>query len=133
MPKKVPYEVALLNEWTKRLGLDDWAIVLQTECLPGEMSIPDSVGCTSWQESTKTAVIQIVNPEKVKGLTRPFDLEEVLIHELLHLKTSLLSSQEHEETLNDRVLHQLIDDLARAMIDIKNTERSKNGKVSDLR
>lgn len=133
MPKKVPYEVALLNEWTKRLGLDDWAIVLQTECLPGEMSIPNSVGCTSWQESTKTAAIQIVDPEKVKGLTRPFDLEEILVHELLHLKTSLLSSQEEDETLNDRVLHQLIDDIARAMIDIKNTERSKNGKVSDLR
>ena len=26
---------------------------------------------------------------------------------------------EHEDTLGDRVLHQLIDDLARAMIDIK--------------
>ena len=119
MTKKIPYEVSLLNEWTKRLGLQDWAIVLQTDCSPSEMSLPSALGCTSWQEATKTAVIQIVNPNKVDGLTRPYNFEEILIHELLHLKTSLLSSGEEPETTSDRVLHQLVDDIARAMIDIK--------------
>ena len=119
MVKKVPKEIALLTEWTDRLGLQDWAIVLQTNCNPSEMSIPEALGCTSWQESTKTAMIQIVNPEKIDGLTRPYNFEEILVHELLHLKTSLMSSREEPETIGDRVLHQLIDDLARAMIDIK--------------
>ena len=67
----------------------------------------------------------LVNPEKIGNLTRPFDFEEVLVHELLHLKTSLLSSMQEEETLTDRILHTLIDDVARAMVDIKNTERAK--------
>lgn len=119
MVKKVPKEMSLLNEWTERLGLQDWAIVLQTDCSPSEMSLQGALGCTSWQEATKTAVIQIVNPNKVDGLTRPYNFEEILIHELLHLKTSLLSSGEEPETTSDRVLHQLVDDLARAMIDIK--------------
>ena len=119
MVKKVPKEMSLLTEWTECLGLQDWAIVLQTDCSPSEMSLQGALGCTSWQEATKTAVIQIVNPNKVDGLTRPYNFEEILIHELLHLKTSLLSSGEEPETTSDRVLHQLVDDLARAMIDIK--------------
>ena len=119
MAKKIPMEMSLLNEWTERLGLQDWAIVLQTDCSPSEMSLQGALGCTSWQEATKTAVIQIVNPNKVDGLTRPYNFEEILIHELLHLKTSLLSSGEEPETIGDRVLHQLVDDIARAMIDIK--------------
>ena len=134
MAKKVPYETQILSEWMKRLGLQDWAIVLHTNVNPSEMKIYGTVGCTSWEESTKSAFIQIVDPSKVGEITRDFDFEEVLVHELLHLKTSLLSSRsEEEEILSDRVLHQLIDDLARAMVDIKKTERAKDGKVSDLR
>lgn len=119
MAKKIPMELSLLNEWTERLGLQDWAIVLHTDCSPSEMSLQGALGCTSWQEATKTAVIQIVNPNKVDGLTRPYNFEQILIHELLHLKTSLLSSGEEPETTSDRVLHQFVDDIARAMIDIK--------------
>ena len=89
------------------------------------MHVEGSVGCTSWHESTKSAYIQIVDPKKIGNLTRSFNFEEVLVHELLHLKTSLLSSMKEDETLTDRILHTLIDDVARAMVDIKNTERAK--------
>lgn len=134
MSKKKVYEVELLKEWMSRLGLMDWSIVLTAGCSPCEMAISGTLGCTSWEESTKSAVIQIVDPDQIGGEpTREFNFEEVLVHELLHLKTCLLSSKEPEETISDRILHQLIDDLARAMVDIKKTERAKNGKVSDLR
>ena len=123
--KKKPLELELLDEWLVRLGMQDWAIILQTDCDPDEMHVEGSVGCTSWQESTKSAYIQIVDPKKIGNLTRSFDFEEVLVHELLHLKTSLLSSMQEEETLKDRILHTLIDDVARAMVDIKNSERAK--------
>ena len=123
--KKKPYELELLDEWLVRLGMQDWAIILQTDCDPDEMHVEGSVGCTSWHESTKSAYIQIVDPKKIGNLTRSFDFEEVLVHELLHLKTSLLSSMKEDETLTDRILHTLIDDMARAMVDIKNTERAK--------
>jgi len=133
MTKKTRYKVSLLNEWIERLGLQDWAIILDTECHPAEMKLQGTLGCTSWEESTKSAFIQIVDPEKMEGLTRDFDFEEILVHELLHLKMTLLSTNGSEETVSDRVLHQLIDDIARAMIDIKKKERLNNGKVSDLR
>lgn len=127
MPKKKPYEISLLTEWMNRLGLQEWSIALETGCAPGDMAIPGTMGCTSWEESTKTAAIQIVDPERLdRGrLVRDFDFEEVLVHELLHLKTCLLSSTNEEENLNDRVLHQIIDDLARAMVAIKKENRTK--------
>ena len=45
----------LLEEWKNRLGLSDWRIKLSINCEPQEMEIQDVVGCTSWQETTKTA------------------------------------------------------------------------------
>ena len=126
MSKKVSNEVLLLAEWSKRLGLHDWSIVLEANCHPSEMRVANSVGCTSWEESTKSAVIQIIDPEKIEPLTREFEFEEVLVHELLHIKMTLLASGEDDESLNDRVLHQIIDDLARAMVDVKKSERNKN-------
>lgn len=128
MAKKKSREQLLLGEWIRRLGLHDWAIVLYVNCDPDEMKVPDSVGCTSWEESTKSAYIQIVDPEKVRGLTRPFSFEQILVHELLHLKTAFLSSKDDEETLPDRLLHQLIDDIARALVDAKQYEQKKENQ-----
>lgn len=127
MSKKKPYEISLLTEWMNRLGLQEWSIVLETGCAPGDMAIPGAMGCTSWEESTKTAAIQIVDPERLdrRRLVRDFDFEEVLIHELLHLKTCLLASTNEEETLSDRILHQIVDDIARAMVNIKKENVTK--------
>ena len=127
MAKKKPYEVSLLMEWMTRLGLQDWSIAMETGCSPCDMAIVGTLGCTSWEESTKSAVIQIVDPEKIDRdkLVRDFDFEEVLVHELLHLKTCLLNSKDEEEDLGDRILHQIVEDLARAMVALKK-ENSKS-------
>ena len=115
---KIPPEGELLIEWQRRLGMQDWAIVLHVNCDPQAMAMSDSEGCTVWEESTKSASIQIADPDKLDDLVRKFDFEEVLVHELLHLKTTLLSSKE-SDAIEERVLHILIDDLARALIDAR--------------
>ena len=116
--KKMPEEFTLLSEWQQRLGLQDWAIILQINCSPKEMEIPDVEGCTLWEESTKSAQIQIVDPSKIEELVRPFDFEEILVHELMHIKTTLLSKKDQDD-ITDRILHILIDDTARALVDAK--------------
>ena len=127
MVTRPPKDALLLTEWLDRLGLHDWAVELHSDVNPSDMRIQNAIGCTSWEESTKTAVIQIVDPDKITGLTRDFNYEQVLVHELLHLKTSLLSSREEDyESLSDRILHQLIDDLSRAMINLKYRKRKVN-------
>ena len=43
----------------------------------------------------------------------PFDFEQTLVHELLHLKFSFWC--QNEDDVGDRAMHQMIDDLARAL------------------
>ena len=107
----------LLKEWQKRLSLTEWRVRLVTGCDPEEMAIPDAAGCTSWQESTKTALIQIIDPVYYGKRVIPFDFEETLVHELLHLKTCLFYDEKDE--LRERIVHQVIDEIARALVDAK--------------
>lgn len=107
----------LLAEWQERLGLQDWRIRLKPKCRPEEMALENCAGCTDWSEAVKTARIEIMDPAYYGERIVPFDWEKTLVHELLHLKTCLVSSNVPE--LQERVMHQLIDDLARAFVSAK--------------
>lgn len=107
----------LLKEWQERLGLTDWRISLHGKCKPEEMALENSAGCTEWNETIKTARIEIVDPKYYGERVVPFDWEKTLVHELLHLKTCLVSDRVEE--LQVRVMHQMIDDLARAFVSAK--------------
>ena len=110
-------EEELLKEWQHRLGLDDWAMSLVTDLKADEMTISDTDGCASWTECNKSARIEILAESEYGERIRPYDFERILVHELLHLKTSLVSS--NVDDLQERYMHQLIDDLARAFVDAK--------------
>lgn len=109
----------LLREWQNRLGLQDWYIILKTDCRPENMAMKDVEGCTTWTESTKSAWIDILDEQffPEHAAARPYDFERTLVHELLHCKLSVLS--DNEESVQYRIVHQLIDDLARALVDAK--------------
>jgi len=108
---------ALLAEWKKRLGLSEWRIKLADGCKPEEMTIENCAGCTDWIEAIKTARIEIIDPRYYGKRIVPFDYEKTLVHELLHLKTCLVSDS--VDALQVRYMHQMIDDLARAFVDAK--------------
>lgn len=114
---------ALLNEWQARLGLQDWRIKLRSKCKPEDMEIENVAGCTSWSESIKTARIEIIDKKYYGDRVVPFDWEKTLAHELLHLKLCLVSDS--VDKLQERVMHQMIDDLARAFVSAK---RSGEGR-----
>lgn len=111
--------MTLLKEWQNRLGLQDWHIVLKTNCRPENMAMEDVAGCTTWTESTKCAVIEILDEQFFPDgcAARPYDFERTLVHELLHCKMSVLSDDDCG--VQYRVVHQMIDDLARALVDAK--------------
>ena len=130
----MPKELELLNEWTTRLGLKDWLILLETNVEPEKMALQDADGCVTYEESIKAAKIQIVNPDKRKDdethfYLRSFDFEETLVHELLHIKFCLLErGNKWEKKLQLRILHQIIDDVSRALVETKRIEVEKNEK-----
>ena len=108
---------SLLAEWQKRLGLQEWRIKLVDKCKPEDMTLDDVAGCTEWSEAIKTARIEIIDPKYYGKRIVPFDYEKTLVHELLHLKTCLVSDA--VDDLQARYMHQMIDDLARAFVDAK--------------
>lgn len=108
---------ALMKEWQKRLSLQDWRIVLYDDCSPDDMHVDESSGCVQWQESTKTACIQILDPKYYGERVVPFDFEKTLVHELLHLKFCMLYSR--DGSLRERLVHQMVDDFSRALVDAK--------------
>lgn len=113
----------LLQEWQDRLCLQDWRIILCDNLKPEEMTDENVAGCTVWNETIKAARIEILNPEYYGSRMIPFDYEETLVHELLHLKTSLVSDGVCE--LQERYMHQMIDDLARALVNAKRFEQKE--------
>ena len=115
----------LLKEWQKRLGLTEWKIKLVDNCDPEDMTLEGCAGCTDWSESIKTARIEIIDPKFYGERIVPFDYEKTLVHELLHLKTCLVSDK--VDDLQARYMHQMIDDLARAFVDAKRSYQ----KVAD--
>lgn len=117
----------LLKEWQKRLSMQDWRIVVKEDCEPDEMSVDESSGCVSWQESTRTACIQILDPKYYGQRVVAFDFEQTLVHELLHLKFCLFYDADGE--LRERIVHMVIDDMARALVDAKRVGMSRGAKA----
>lgn len=100
--------------WQRILGLTDWRIKLKTDCFMSELTCQNATGETDWSEVIKTAYIRIISAEEYGKRIVPFDPEKTLVHELLHLKFCLLCESGNE--LQDRYVHQLIDDMARALV-----------------
>lgn len=113
-------EQALLEKWKRKLCLQEWRIQLVTHLRPEEMSAANAAGCTDWSEPIKTARIEIIDPDCYGNRIVPFDFEKTLVHELLHLKMSFWC--QNDDNVSDRAMHQVIDDLARAL-----TEEENNG------
>ena len=106
-------EQHLLEKWQKKLCLQEWRIKLVTHLRPEEMSVSNAAGCTDWSESIKTARIEIINPACYGDRIVPFNFEKTLVHELLQLKFSFWWQDEYR--VADRLMHQMIDDRARAL------------------
>ena len=121
-------EEKLLNEWQERLGLQDWAITLRINCKQSDMELENVAGETKWTTSIKNAIIRIVS-EKEYGNDRilSYDFEKILIHELLHLKFAIIDQEvnSYDSKVTEQVRHQLIDDLARALVMAKRGETKR--------
>ncbi len=99
----------MFDFWVDALGLKDWTIKFVDNCLPAEMPVPDVAGSTAYEESIKSATLCMLredcHPDKEN-----YQWEQTLIHELLHLKFCLLDDSGND--LQDRILHQQVDDMA---------------------
>ena len=107
---------ALFHKWVKILRLFDWDIRFHWRVHPMEMAEKDSAGCSSYNWVCKQAVIEIADPDKYKMDMQgfAFDYEQILVHELLHLKFSLIDDP--DDKMTGAVVHQLVDDMAKSLV-----------------
>lgn len=109
----------LQNEWKERLGLQDWIIRFYTNCKSEEVNDGQSIGESIWETTSKSAIVKIIDEKEYsKECMIPYDFEKTLVHELLHIKFSTIDKDlnTYEGIVAEQVRHQLIDDLARALV-----------------
>jgi hypothetical protein len=102
----------LLQEWQERLGLQNWVIKLKTGCTPEELS-PNNMAEVEYTAVNRTAVIRVLEESCYGDRIIDYDFEKSLTHELLHLKFEAIYNLTE---LEDRIIHPLIDDMARALV-----------------
>lgn len=123
----------LLEEWQERLGLMDWCIVLRINVKQDDFEGEEPVvGQTNWQNISKTAVIKVLDEKLYGDRIIKYDFERILLHELLHIKFNILQQDpfNYESRVYDDFQHQLLEDLAQALIMAK---RGKTKRTDNLR
>ena len=120
MGVKHPTTQDLLIEWKQRLELNDWIIKLNDNVSPNDMQLQGVSGECVWDEIHKAATINIIDDKDYGDRILPFDKEKTLVHELLHIKFCMIDKGGNE--LFDKILHQLIEDIAKALVKAKRCE-----------
>jgi hypothetical protein len=114
-PQTKRERVALLKEWKRRLGLNDWSISLRPDCDPSDLG-EEQIGQVRYLNTNKHATIYILDK---KYLETPsyYDFERTLVHELLHVKVGIV--YDNLDGVAQDLLHQHINDLSIALVAAK--------------
>ncbi|GEM_PF-1144546 len=114
------------REWQQRLRLADWDVTVKV--VPAmDMSSTQAQGCIHWRITEKTADIKLVTPEDAvkQNPMRPYNLEETLIHELLHLHMAPFEPDSSEQT-ECMAMEWTINAIAGALLKLANSQESAN-------
>lgn len=110
--------------WVRKLGLERWHITwdfFTKEELPADDELMDVQGETVCDVLTHTGIVKLRPLELWPYTDTPMDLEQVAVHEILHIKMDFLwKNLENDKILQD-ILHELIDDLAWMLVDERRT------------
>lgn len=120
---------ALVRYWIRALGLTDWTIKVRLKCKPDEFGARDRSGEAEYQTVIKCAAIRVIDGSCFTPRVRAFDEEQVLVHELLHLKFALIYPE--NEGTRATATHQLIDEMAWALVRARRTESHDRDKNRD--
>lgn len=106
----------MLNKWTKKLKLENWDITVNEKCTDQQFLELDIYGQVQYNEPNQSATI----------ILRDFDKdctekEKTIIHELLHLKFSLLAdiNEKNKNDLKIRITEIIIEDLSKLLYNLE--------------
>ena len=101
-----------LSKWVKILGLEKWDIRARIT-RADKMNLDDCAGENNYNKVDRQSIIHLRDPNDWPCEDFSYDMEKVLVHELLHLTFSLLDTR--GGTI-DTLQHRIINDLAVALV-----------------
>jgi len=116
-----------LQYWKAILGLENWEIKILLK-RQRDMK-PDTQANVSWVIQKASATIAMVCNEDYDSCLWPRDMEQSLVHELLHVKCSVFDSFE-DGTLQDVMHEQYIDSMAKIIVTM---DRERRGEYANAR
>ena len=108
----------LCKKWMKKLGLTYWNIDIKI-CRKSEMPTPTETGHIKFKLSDETALISILHPDDhytILGHFFKYDMEVILVHELLHILMSYFSGNIPAGSLESICLEEYITRIARIIV-----------------
>ena len=105
----------LCREWQGILRLNDWDITILID-RKYNFELTNVWGECKAFLCDKEAFIRIIDPIDINSLFR-FDMEELLIHELLHCHFKPFEAE--DGTLEDKLQEQVIQTLAKSLLNLK--------------
>lgn len=112
-----------LEYWKTLLGLDSWDIKFTFK---RQRDLGDSQARVSWTLEKSAAVIGMVCHEDYDNERFPQDMEQSLVHELLHVKCATFDNFE-EGSLQDVMHEQYIDSMAKILVTM---DRGRRGEFA---
>jgi hypothetical protein len=102
--------------WQKRLGLQDWNVVL--EVVRSTELKPKTLGNIHWDTDKKSAVIRVLDPADYKMAQREMleDIEFTVVHELIHLEMAPVLSHFTRSDADRREEEGAVNHMAEALL-----------------
>jgi len=111
------------QEWQRILKLQDWDVLV---AVPSGEAMDEAEGQVTFDLGKKIADIKLVTPEGYPfDAMRPYQMEETLVHELLHLHFAPFDAK--TGTPKGVAQEQAINAIARALVNLKNANLSTQG------
>ncbi|MEW6769959.1 MAG: hypothetical protein AB1330_01015 [Bacillota bacterium] len=124
---------SLCSEWQEILGLQHWAISVSVNRAPDFESTPPSTGRVKWQLDRLLAHIQVLssldyNMSSAAEIGLPQDMEQTLVHELVHLLFVASNATRSDGGLEEILFEQGVDQVANALVALRRIQKAKEGE-----
>ncbi|MBU2701135.1 hypothetical protein Ga0466249_002249 [Sporomusaceae bacterium BoRhaA] len=108
----------LCRKWQERLRLQHWDVVLSI-VRQSDADMSGNLGSCRCTLSTALSIIKLLDPVDYVNDYYPYDMEMVLVHELLHLHFCPFDDCLDSNDLKDIMLERAIEHIARALVETK--------------
>ncbi|MGE5572944.1 MAG: hypothetical protein ACM3ZU_08010 [Bacteroidota bacterium] len=104
----------LCRTWQKRLRLQDWIVEVRV-VRARDMATEGDLGNSMWNLTARRAIVKLLDPIDHSPEDQvPYDPEQTLVHELLHIHFALCDTK--PETPERTAQEQAIDSIASALV-----------------